>query len=80
MEPSKKKPRNNIVILSGIGLQMGVTIFLGAYFGKWLDAKYPSDKKWFTMTCVILSVALSLYSLVQQLNKFNQEDGPSKKA
>jgi uncharacterized membrane protein YfcA len=80
LEPSKKKPRNNIVVLTGIGLQMGVTIFLGAYFGKWLDAKYPSDKKWFTMACVILAVALSLYSLVQQLNKFNQEDERNKKA
>jgi uncharacterized membrane protein YfcA len=80
LDKSKKKPRNNIVVLSGIGLQMGVTIFLGAYFGKWLDAKYPSDKKWFTMGCILLAVVLSLYSVVQQLNKINQQEDRDKKA
>lgn len=75
---NKKKPNkksNNtlksIAIFTGIAAQMGVTIFLGAYFGKWLDIKYPQDKKWFTMIFTILSVGISLYMVLKQLNKYN---------
>ena len=53
---------------------MGATIFLGAYFGKWLDAKYPHDKKWFTMLFTLLAVALSLYNVIKELNKINEQD------
>lgn len=77
MEDKKKinKKSNNtlksIAIFTGIAAQMGVTIFLGAYFGKWLDLKYPADKKWFTMIFTLLGVGISLYVVLQQLNKHN---------
>jgi F0F1-type ATP synthase assembly protein I len=77
MEDKKKanKKSNNtlksIAIFTGIAAQMGVTIFLGAYFGKWLDVKYPADKKWFTMIFTLLGVGISLYVVLQQLNKYN---------
>ena len=74
MEPSKKKPLNNYVRFSGVALQMGATIFLGAYLGKWLDAKYPADKKWFTIVCTLAAVALSLYNVLRQVNKINEEE------
>ena len=70
---SKPKQRNNILRLTGIGAQMGVTIFLGAYLGKWLDEKYPMDKKWFTIGFTILAVAISLYNVLRQVNKINSE-------
>jgi len=74
-KPSKKsKPLNKFARLSGIGIQMGVTVFLGAYLGKFLDNKYPSDKKWFTIGLTILAVAISLYNVLRQVNKINQED------
>jgi ATP synthase protein I len=53
---------------------MGVTIFLGAYFGKWLDAKYPRDKKWFTIIFTLLAVAISLYNILKQVNQLNDKD------
>jgi uncharacterized membrane protein YfcA len=53
---------------------MGITIFLGAYGGKWLDERYPSDKKWFTMLCTLLSVAIALYMVLKQVNKLNEDD------
>ena len=75
----KKKPEKksnsslkNIAIFTGIASQMGIIIFAGAYFGKWLDIKYPADKKWFTMVFTILGVIISLYSVIKQLNKFNE--------
>lgn len=64
---------------SGIAFQMGGTIFIGAYFGKWLDAQSPMDKKWFTMTLTILAVAISLYNTLRQVNKINAEEDKKKK-
>lgn len=60
--------------LSGIGLQMGATIFLGAYLGKYLDGKYPMEKKWFTIGLTLLAVAISLYNVLKQVNRINAED------
>jgi len=53
---------------------MGVTIFAGAYFGKWLDEKYPSDKKWFTIGFTLLAVAISLFNVLRQVNKINSKN------
>lgn len=58
----------------GIAAQMGVTIFLGAYLGKWLDSKYPSDKQWYTILCTLSAVAIALYMVLKQVNKLNEED------
>lgn len=69
------KEKNRFLLLTGVAIQMGVTIFLGAYFGKMLDEKYPSDKKWFTMSLTILAVFISLYNILNQLKKINKEDG-----
>lgn len=66
--------RNRYLELMGIAAQMGVTIFMGAYFGKWLDERYPSDKKWFTMALTILSVMIALYMVLKQVNKINQDE------
>jgi uncharacterized membrane protein YfcA len=69
-----QRKRNRYLELMGIAAQMGITIFLGAYVGKWLDEKYPSDKKWFTMLCTLLSVAIALYMVLKQVNKLNEDD------
>lgn len=69
------KEKNKFIVLTGVAIQMGVTIFLGAYVGKMLDEKYPSDKKWFTMSLTILAVFISLFNILNQLKKINKEDG-----
>lgn len=71
-----EEPRKNFskfARLSGIGIQMGATIFLGAYLGKYLDERFPSNKKWFTIGCTLLAVAISLYNVLRQVNKLNNE-------
>ena len=68
------KRGNKFLVLTGVGVQMMVTIFLGAYFGKMLDEKYPADKKWFTMGLTIFAVFVSLYLVVQQLKRLNKDD------
>jgi F0F1-type ATP synthase assembly protein I len=69
---NKKKPLNTAIQLSGVGIQMGVTIFLGAKLGKWLDAKYPNDHNWFTIGITLFAVGVSLYNLIQQVNRINK--------
>lgn len=69
------KEKNKFIVLTGVAIQMGGTIFLGAYVGKMLDEKYPSDKKWFTMSLTILAVFISLFNILNQLKKINKEDG-----
>lgn len=53
---------------------MGGTIFLAAYLGRYLDDQYQMEKKWWTMGLTIFAVAISLYSVVKQLNKLNAEE------
>ena len=63
----------NYARFSVIAAQMGVTIFAGAYLGKWLDTKFPMDEKWFTVVFTILAVAISLFNVLRQVNKINKE-------
>ena len=69
MKQSKK-----FLVLTGIAIQMGVTVFLGAYLGKYLDMKYSFSKKWFTMLFTILSIGVSIYFLLRQLKRINEQD------
>ncbi|MFN3917409.1 MAG: AtpZ/AtpI family protein [Flavobacteriales bacterium] len=62
------------LVLIGIAAQMGITIFLGAYFGNLLDEKYPSNKKWFTMGLTIFAVVVALYAVLKQVNKINESE------
>jgi F0F1-type ATP synthase assembly protein I len=73
MAEQPKRNFSKFARLSGIGIQMGATIFLGAYLGKFLDQKYPSDKKWFTIGLTLFSVVISLYNVLRQVNKMNDE-------
>lgn len=73
MGEENRKNFSKFARLSGIGIQMGATIFLGAYLGKYLDERFPSNKKWFTICCTLLAVAISLYNVLRQVNKLNNE-------
>lgn len=78
-EDSKKKKDSKrssgrYLQLTGIGLQMAITIFLAAYAGRWLDEKYPSNKKWFTIGLTIFAVVGTLISVVRQVNRLNELD------
>jgi hypothetical protein len=70
----KKKPLNKWLQLINIPIQMGVVIFLFAYFGKWLDEHYQNlnspNSKIFTM----IGVFLALYNVISQVNQLNKEE------
>ena len=58
--------------LTGVGLQMGITIYLGAYFGKKLDAHFQTSKT-YTLILTLVALVISLYSIIQQLKKINEK-------
>jgi F0F1-type ATP synthase assembly protein I len=63
------KQLKNVAALSGIAIQMGVTIYLFVLFGKWLDSKYDSGGKLFLIIMTLLGVAISLYVVIKQVNR-----------
>ena len=71
-EKDRKKQLSTIAKFSGVGLQMGATIWLGVQLGEWLDQKYPNDKGWFKIGCTLLALVISMYSVVVQVNKINK--------
>ena len=70
----KKKPLNKFIRLSGIGLQMGITIYAAAYFGKKIDAHYQFEKNYITLTLILFAFIGTLISLMAQLKKINEKE------
>lgn len=68
-----KKRHNTILKYSGIGFQMGVTIYLGNLLGLWLDEKYPNDGNWYTKMVTLAAVFLSMAQIIIQATKDSKE-------
>lgn len=66
---NQKKPLNKALQLSGAGLQMGITIYLGFLLGKWLDVKFNTT--FLKQAITLLAVFISMYALIKQANKIN---------
>ena len=66
---SKKKPLNKAIQLSGAGLQMGLTIYLGFLFGTWFDKTFETS--FLKETVTLLAIFLAMYSLIKQANRIN---------
>ena len=67
----QKKQLKQIAALSGIAIQMGLTIYLFVILGKWLDAEFGNHGKVFLIICTLLGVSTSLYSVLKQIKKLN---------
>ena len=67
-----KKPLNKFIRLSGVGIQLGVTIYVSAYFGKKLDAYFGFEKA-ITLSLILISFVLSMYSILHQLKKIQDD-------
>lgn len=73
-KPSKRKGKGlkNWAVFSGIGLQMGLIIYLGNLLGKWLDQELSAS--FLENTITIFAVFGAMYSVVSKLKHFNSED------
>jgi len=69
----QKKSLNKYVRFTGIAFQLGATIYLAAYIGKWLDNKFLMEKKIFTLVLILIGLIASIWSIVKQLDKINNE-------
>lgn len=67
---TQKKPLSKAIQLSGAGLQMGFTIYVGFLLGEWLDTKF--ELTFLTETITVLAIFLAMYSLIKQANKINE--------
>ncbi|MAD97455.1 MAG: hypothetical protein CMB99_09040 [Flavobacteriaceae bacterium] len=65
----KKSSLNKAMQLSGAGIQMGLTIYLGYLLGEWLDGKLETT--FLTETITLFAIFLSMYSLIRQVNKLH---------
>ena len=52
---------------------MGVTFYLAAYFGAYLDEKYMLEKKWGTISLILIALIFSIHNVIKQLKKINNE-------
>lgn len=70
-EPDKKpgKQLKNAAILTGIGIQMGITIYLFVLLGKWLDSEYNNGDKLYIIITTLLGIVLSMYLVIKQINR-----------
>lgn len=67
--PKKNKNLKNFGILSGIAVEMGAIIFLGAKLGVWLDVYFDTEKRLFTAFCTMAGVAIAIYLVLKQLKR-----------
>lgn len=63
---------NRWAILMGIGIEMGVIIYLFVKGGIWLDTNYNAEGKGYTILLTLLGVAISLMLVVKQTNRLNK--------
>jgi F0F1-type ATP synthase assembly protein I len=68
----KKQTNNKWLALINIPIQMGVIIFLFAYFGNWLDEKYPNTHTIFVKILTLVGVAIAFYNINRQLKDINK--------
>ncbi len=72
MEKNKeKKALKNWAIFSGIGLQMGLIIFLGNALGSWMDEKF--GKSFLEDTITIIAVFIAMFAVVYRVNRLNNK-------
>lgn len=68
---SEKKPNDNplkaLAKVSGMGIQMGLTIYGGNSLGRWLDQKMQWN--FLEISLTLLAIALAIYAMIKQAKK-----------
>lgn len=69
-----KKSNNKWLALINIPIQMGAIVFAFAYFGGWLDDKYPNSHKIYVKILTLVGVAIAFYNINRQLKDINKSE------
>ena len=70
----KSKPLNHYVKFSGMAIQMGVTIALGAWGGSKLDGIVNPNSKIFTILLSLLSIGVAMYLVIRDVINMQNDD------
>jgi len=71
---SNNKPKQSAYLkYSSLGFQMAITIGLGAWLGSYLDEKYKTQKPYYTIAIVLLSIFIALYQVIKEVISLNKE-------
>lgn len=74
MNPNqKKKPHNKWLIFLNIPFQMGIIIFLGVVFGKFLDTQYNTTPV-FVIVFSLISIFISFFVIFKNLKKIQNNN------
>ena len=67
----EKGALKNWAVFSGIGIQMGLTIFLGNTLGIWLDEKFETT--FLETTLTLIAIFSSMFLIIYRVNRLNKE-------
>lgn len=70
----KKNQLKSFAKYSGLGIQMGIIIYLGSYLGEKLDVHFDNQNQLYTKIATLTAVFLSIYLVISQLIKSQKSD------
>lgn len=69
-----KKSVNKFLRFSSMGIQMGVTIGLGAWGGTKLDEYYQTEKPIWTIVLSLSAIAIAFYLVIKDINRMSKDE------
>ncbi len=73
LQPEKNNNFRKFLQFSGIGIQLGVMIYLSSLLGEYLDNEFTLKKPWFTLLFIVITIIVFVILLMRQLKKLNNE-------
>jgi uncharacterized membrane protein YfcA len=67
-----QKQPNKFLRFTSLGLQIGITIWLGNELGNWVDRRYGTE--YFEPIITLFSIFISLYLVISQVIKLSKDD------
>ena len=64
---SKDQGAVNYAKYSGLAIQMGVIVFIGAFVGSKIDAHFATAKPYFTVLFALIGIVAALYLTLKDL-------------
>lgn len=72
-EEEKRNQLKSFARYSGLGIQIGGTIYLGSLLGSWLDTKYPNDNELYSKVVTLMAVFLAMFSVIRQVTRLSKK-------
>ena len=75
----KEKPTAVWLKFTTLGIQMGLTIYLGSLLGQFLDNKFPSEAISYYKLITLLAVFGATVSIIRQVIQLSKDEESAKK-